>query len=92
LNKYLQRILILSIAAFLLAAIIKVYQEECNHCRTQGNHNGFNHLLTAASYATGNNIKTLINVTHLSSINSLIFFNWSTFKVTQDKATKSKLL
>jgi len=42
---YLQRIFIW-ISAFLLAARIKVYKEERKHCRTQSDHDGFNHLLT----------------------------------------------
>jgi len=56
---YLQRVLI-AIFAFLLAARVKVYQEECTHCRTHSNHNSFNHLPTATFYAPVDNHYSII--------------------------------
>ena len=42
---------LIGIFAFLLAARFEMYQEECTHCRTHGNHDSFNHLTTATFYA-----------------------------------------
>jgi len=50
---------LVGIIAFLLAATIKVNQEECTHCRSHSNHNSFNHLPTATFYAPADKHMTL---------------------------------
>jgi len=54
LDVYLQWMLVGVFANF-LTAIIEVDQEECTHCRTHSNHDGFDHLMTGTSYRTEHN-------------------------------------